>query len=158
MSVSEIHAVLTSGFSTIAGTVMAAYINFGVSPAHLLSASVMSAPAALAAAKLLLPETEHEEEDYDEENGESWNRTRPAFKGLTSMTENCGNLLDAATQGASAAALLVINITAIVVAFIAFVAFLNSLVGFLGGLIGFPDTTFESLLGNTVGPANSPTC
>ena len=152
MSVSEIHAVLTSGFSTIAGTVMAAYINFGVSPAHLLSASVMSAPAALAAAKLLLPETEHEEEDYDEEHGDI---RRPAFKGLTSMTENCGNLLDAATQGASAAALLVINITAIVVAFIAFVAFLNSLVGFLGGLIGFPDTTFESLLGNTFGPASS---
>ena len=142
---SEIHAILTSGFSTIAGTVMAAYINFGVSPAHLLSASVMSAPAALAAAKLLLPETDHEEEEYDEENGER--RRRPSSFQMSSMTENCGNLLDAATQGASSAALLVINITAIVVAFIAFVAFLNAIVGFFGGLIGFPDTTFESLLG-----------
>ena len=149
ISVSEIHAILTSGFSTIAGTVMAAYINFGVSPAHLLSASVMSAPAALAAAKLLLPETEQgQEEDYDEEHGEQ-RRRRNSFQ-MSSMTENCGNLLDAATQGASSAALLVINITAIVVAFIAFVAFLNSVVGFFGGLIGFPDTTFESLLGKIV--------
>ena len=143
---SEIHAILTSGFSTIAGTVMAAYINFGVSPAHLLSASVMSAPAALAAAKLLLPETDQGEEEYDEEDGERRRRPSSSFQ-MSSMTENCGNLLDAATQGASSAALLVINITAIVVAFIAFVAFLNAVVGFFGGLIGFPDTTFESLLG-----------
>ena len=131
---SEIHAILTSGFSTIAGTVMAAYINFGVSPAHLLSASVMSAPAALASAKLLLPETETD------------TSTRRTFQ-MKSLTENCGNLLDAATQGASAAAHLVLNITAIVVAFIAFVAFLNACVSFFGGLIGFPEATFESLLG-----------
>ena len=62
---SELHVVLTCGFSTIAGTVMAAYISFGVSPGHLLSASVMSAPAALASAKLLLPETEIRHEDQE---------------------------------------------------------------------------------------------
>ena len=62
---SELHVVLTCGFSTIAGTVMAAYISFGVSPGHLLSASVMSAPAALASAKLLLPETEIIHEDQE---------------------------------------------------------------------------------------------
>ena len=38
LTMSEIHAVITSGFATIAGTVMAAFITFGVSPAHLLSA------------------------------------------------------------------------------------------------------------------------
>jgi nucleoside permease NupC len=40
------------------GTVLAAYISFGVSAPHLLAASVMSAPASLAVAKLLYPETE----------------------------------------------------------------------------------------------------
>ena len=58
---------MTSGFATIAGTVMAAYITFGVSPAHLLSASVMSAPAALAFAKLLYPETEESRTAEDED-------------------------------------------------------------------------------------------
>lgn len=58
MTKSELHAVMTGGFATIAGSVMAAYINFGVSPSHLLSASVMSAPAALAFSKLFYPETE----------------------------------------------------------------------------------------------------
>ncbi|VCW69284.1 unnamed protein product, partial [Gulo gulo] len=49
---------MTAGFSTIAGSVLGAYISFGVSPSHLLTASVMSAPASLAVAKLFWPETE----------------------------------------------------------------------------------------------------
>ena len=49
---------MTGGFATIAGTVFAAYLNFGVPANHLLSASVMSAPAALAIAKLFYPETQ----------------------------------------------------------------------------------------------------
>merc|ERR1719234_1150107 len=46
MTKSEIHAVMTGGFATIAGSVLAAYISFGIDASHLLSASVMSAPAA----------------------------------------------------------------------------------------------------------------
>lgn len=57
MTKSEIHAVMTGGFATIAGSVMAAYISLGVSPSHLISASVMSAPAGLAFSKLVYPET-----------------------------------------------------------------------------------------------------
>ena len=77
MTNSEIHAVMTGGFATIAGAALAGYIryfarmntcntvdiekknallySFGVSASHLLSASVMSAPAALAMAKLMFP-------------------------------------------------------------------------------------------------------
>ena len=61
MSDSELHAVMTGGFATIAGGVLAIYISFGVSASHLLSASVMSAPAALAMSKLMYPETEEPE-------------------------------------------------------------------------------------------------
>jgi len=49
---------MCGGWSTIAGTVMAAYIAFGVNPAHLIAATVMSAPASLCYAKLFYPETE----------------------------------------------------------------------------------------------------
>jgi len=146
LTLSELHVVLTSGFSTIAGTVMAAYISFGVSPGHLLSASVMSAPAALASAKLLLPETEIMSEDQESPeptgNGEE-DQNNIQLASINSSS----NLIEAATQGASSAAMLVLNITAIVVAFIAFVAFLNSLCSFFGGLIGHPEITFEWLLG-----------
>ncbi|OLQ05249.1 Solute carrier family 28 member 3 [Symbiodinium microadriaticum] len=60
MTRSEIHSAMTSGFASIAGSVMAAYILFGVPADHLLAASAMSAPAALAMAKLVgvYPETE----------------------------------------------------------------------------------------------------
>ena len=58
VTLSELHAIMTGGFATIAGSVLAAYIEFGVSASHLLSASVMSAPAALAISKLMYPETE----------------------------------------------------------------------------------------------------
>ena len=61
MTASELHAVMTGGFATIAGSVLATYIMFGVSASHLLSASVMSAPAALAMSKLMYPETEEPE-------------------------------------------------------------------------------------------------
>ena len=63
LTVSELHCVMTSGFATVAGTALAAYISFGVSAAHLLSASVMSAPAALAFAKLMHPETEESKDE-----------------------------------------------------------------------------------------------
>ena len=58
VTMSELHAIMTGGFATIAGGVLAAYIGIGVSASHLLSASVMSAPAALAVSKLMYPETE----------------------------------------------------------------------------------------------------
>ena len=67
VTMSELHAIMTGGFATIAGSVLAAYIGYGVSASHLLSASVMSAPAALAISKLMYPETETPE-TLDDEN------------------------------------------------------------------------------------------
>lgn len=58
MTASEIHAMMTSGFSCVAGSVFAAYISFGACPQYLLSSSLMSAPGSLACSKLLYPETE----------------------------------------------------------------------------------------------------
>ena len=73
MTKSELHAVMTGGFATIAGSVLGAYIGLGVPAAHLLTASFMSAPAALAVAKLVYPETEkdaeYEVEDIKLEKG-----------------------------------------------------------------------------------------
>lgn len=55
---SELHAVMVSGFATVSGTVLAAYLKFGASAAYLITASVMAAPASLAFSKLYCPETE----------------------------------------------------------------------------------------------------
>lgn len=132
LTLSEIHAVMTGGFATIAGTVLAAYVSFGVSSAHLVSASVMSAPAALAFAKLFYPETE---------------KSKTKADNIVIEAPKEANVLDAATQGASSSGILVVNITAIVVAFIAFMAFLNSVVAFLGDLVGVSGLSFDVILG-----------
>lgn len=49
---------MTSGFATVSGTVLAAYISYGADPSHLITSSVMAAPASLAFSKLMYPETE----------------------------------------------------------------------------------------------------
>lgn len=54
----EIHQVMCSGFATIAGSVLVAYISMGLSPQALISSCVMSIPASLAVSKLRYPETE----------------------------------------------------------------------------------------------------
>ena len=55
---SEIHAIMVSGFSTVSGSVMVAYISFGAEPSHLITATAMAAPASLCFAKLVYPEVE----------------------------------------------------------------------------------------------------
>lgn len=62
LTMSELHAVMTSGLATVAGSILGAYVfGGGVKAYHLISASVMSAPAALAVSKLMWPETEESE-------------------------------------------------------------------------------------------------
>ncbi|XP_031548619.1 solute carrier family 28 member 3-like isoform X1 [Actinia tenebrosa] len=125
---SELHAIMTGGFATIAGGVLAAYIEFGVSASHLLSASVMSAPAALAISKLLYPETD-KPETLDEDIH------------LPSSGER--NVIEAAAKGASTAIALVANIAANLIAFLAFLAFFNAILSWLGSMVGHPEISFE---------------
>ncbi|XP_033101813.1 solute carrier family 28 member 3-like isoform X2 [Anneissia japonica] len=129
MTLSEIHAIMTGGFATIAGSVLGAYISFGVDASHLISASVMSAPAALAMSKLFWPETE-----------ESKMVTVEQVK-LPKGEER--NVVEAASVGASAAVSLVANIAANLIAFLAILAFFNAMLTWLGGLVGIEDLTFE---------------
>ncbi|KAK7087825.1 solute carrier family 28 member 3-like [Littorina saxatilis] len=131
MTKSEIHAILTGGFATIAGSVMAAYILYGVPPNHLLSASVMSAPAALSMSKLLYPETERtrhtEEEVYNMKRGEE------------------RNIIDAASNGATQSVKLVANIAVNLIAFIALLDFVNATLVWFGDRVGMhdPKLTFQ---------------
>lgn len=129
MTKSEIHAVMTGGFATIAGSVLGAYISFGISATHLLSASVMSAPAALAMAKLFYPETEESQ------------TVTPEQMELPKGEER--NIIEAASFGASTAVPLVLNIAANLIAFLALLALINGFLGYAGSLVGYPELSFE---------------
>lgn len=62
---SELHAIMASGFATVSGTVLAAYISYGAEASHLITSSVMAAPAALAFSKLFYPEEEESKTKSD---------------------------------------------------------------------------------------------
>lgn len=137
MTRSELLCVMTGGMATIAGGVMAAYVGMlrGFYPdiaGHLLAASVMSAPAALVMAKLLLPETE---------TPETAGRLEMRYK------DPSVNLIDAAANGASTGLQLAFNVGAMLVAFLSLLALANWLVGLCGGLFGHPGLRFETILG-----------
>jgi CNT family concentrative nucleoside transporter len=123
MTLSELHAVMTGGFATIAGGVMAAYISLGVPAQHLIAASVMSAPAALAMSKLLYPETE---------------KSQTAGTVNVKVERTAANGIDAAATGAIEGLKLVGNIAAMLIAFLALVALVNAVLGWFGSLIGVP--------------------
>lgn len=154
MTKSEIMCLMTGGMATIAGGVLAAYVGFlgGGDPVekaffakHLLTASLISAPAAIIAAKILVPETEKINTD------------------LTISKEKIGsNALEAITNGTTDGLKLAVNVGAMLIVFIALMALANGVLGGIGGYTGISDEiakegvykglSFEFLLGYACRP------
>ena len=136
MTRSEIMALMTGGMATISGATLAAYTGFGADAGHLLTASIISAPAALVIAKIMVPETEI-------------SLTKGTVK--AKIPKEDVNVLDAACRGAADGARLAINIAAVLICFIAFVAFANWLLSFLPNFNDKP-FTLERILGYFLSP------
>ena len=117
MTNSEIMAIMTAGFATVAGGVMAIYVRFGIDAGHLLAASVMSAPAALVIAKVMYPEKE---------------TSATAGGARMEVPSDYANLIDAAAGGAGVGLKLAANVGAMLLAFVALVAMVNYGLGLLG--------------------------
>jgi concentrative nucleoside transporter, CNT family len=115
MTQSELHAVMVGGFAGVAGGVLAAYVgmlrsHFPDIAGHLIACSVMSAPATLVIAKVMVPETEQPE-------------TAGVLVGDVKSTD--ANVIDAAARGASEGLTLAFNVAAMLLAFLALVAMIN---------------------------------
>lgn len=123
---SELFCLMVAGMATIAGTVMVVYASMlsGAHPeiaGHLFTASVISAPAAIAVAKLMLPETE---------------QPQTAGTQIKLESEETLNGLDAAARGASEGMHLFLNILAMLIAFIGLVALTNTTLGWISEQLG----------------------
>ena len=122
MTTSELAALMTGGFATIAGSVMAVYIGFlgkEYGP-HLLTASVMSAPAAFVCAKIIFPETQ---------------RSQTAGRVELRIERGAGNVIEAAANGTSDGLRLWLNVIAMLIAFVALVHLVDWPLGWIGYLI-----------------------
>jgi concentrative nucleoside transporter, CNT family len=142
MTLSELHAVMTGGFATVAGGVLAAYVGMLVAyfpdiAGHLIAASVMSAPAALVMAKIMYPED-----------------GVPVTRGSLNvdLERPDVNVIDAAARGASEGLGLALNVAAMLLAFIALIALANAFIGWVGGFAGMDHLSLEMLLGWILAP------
>ncbi len=137
MTMSELMAVMCGGFATVAGGVLAAYVRFGINAGHLLAASVMSAPAALVAAKILYPETEVPE---------------TAGGANHKIPKTTTNIVDAAAAGATDGLKLALNVGAMLLAFMALIAMVDGALGYLSGLVGYGGLSLNQIFGTLLTP------
>ncbi|MBD2254223.1 NupC/NupG family nucleoside CNT transporter [Nostoc parmelioides] len=137
MTQSELHAVMTGGFATIAGGVLGAYLSFGIPPEHLIAAFFMTAPTSLVVSKLLYPETEVSE-----------TASQAKMEGETGYV----NVIDAAASGAIDGVKLAVNVGVMIIAFLGLLAVVNALIGWLGSYIGLPQLSLEWILSFIMAP------
>ena len=137
MTRSELMSLMTGGMATVAGGVLAAYVGFGIDAGHLLTASVVSAPAALVCAKLIVPETEISQTIGDVK---------------IPLSQAHTNVLEAVTVGARDGSKLALNVASMLLAFVALVSLINALLSWCGGFIGFPELTLELIMGYCFAP------
>jgi CNT family concentrative nucleoside transporter len=121
MTDSELMAVMVGGFATVSGGLLAAYVAFGLDAGHLITASVISAPAALVIAKIVQPEV-----------GEP--KTRGTVRATVPRT--AANMIEAAANGAAEGMKLALNVAAMLIAFLALIAMADAAVGALGDAAG----------------------
>ena len=137
MTQSELHAVMTGGFATIAAGVLGAYLSFGIPAEHLIAAFFMTAPTSLVVSKLLYPETEVSE---------------TAGKAKAYIETNYVNVIDAATTGAIDGVKLAVNVGVMIIAFLGLLAALNALLGWLGAFVGLQQLSLQWILSFLMAP------
>jgi CNT family concentrative nucleoside transporter len=137
MTESELFAVMCAGMATISGSVLLAYVAMGVDAGYLITASFMSAPAAVMFAKIMIPETGTPE-------------TSDAAK--VSVPRLDVNIVDAAARGAGEGLQLALNVGGMLIAFVAIVSMCDHAVAWAGGLIGHPGWSLGRLLGAPLTP------
>jgi len=119
MTRSELMTVMTAGMAHVSGSIMAAYIAFGIEARHLLTAVIMTAPGTIMMAKILEPETEVPE-------------TLGGVKVDIPRTDV--NVLDAAARGTGEGLHLMLNVIAMLISFIALIALVNGVFGWIHGI------------------------
>jgi CNT family concentrative nucleoside transporter len=119
MTRSELMCVMTAGMAHVSGSIMAAYIAFGVEAKHLLAAVIMTAPGTILLAKMLVPETETPE-------------TAGSVKLDSEKID--ANVIGAAARGTSDGLHLALNVAAMLISFLSLVALVNLLLGRIGSL------------------------
>ena len=140
ISRAELFTIMVSGMASIAGTVLAGYIQLGIKPEYLIAACFMSAPAGLLMAKIIMPS-----------NVEDFNKPVDEVFDLADDREHA-NVILAAAVGAQNGMKLAVNIGAMLLAFVSLIALFNGLLGWVGGVFGADSLSMQTILGFIFAP------
>src|SRR5438132_279894 len=137
MTRSELMTVMTAGMAHVSGSIMAAYIAFGIEARHLLTAVIMTAPGTIMMAKILEPETD----------------TPQTLGGVrVDIPRTDVNVVDAAARGTTDGLYLMLNVIAMLVSFIALVALANGAFGWVHGYAAWFPENIQTVLGWVFSP------
>ncbi len=114
MTRSELCAMMVGGFATVTGGLLGVYAGMGIEISHLLTASVISAPAGLLIAKVMVPETAERS-------------AADVLPDVAAIERSTNNLIGAAVEGASDGLKLALNVGAMLIAFLALIALIDVL-------------------------------
>jgi CNT family concentrative nucleoside transporter len=149
---SELFTMMGTGLATVAGSLLVGYSLLGVRLDYLIAAAFMAGPAGIVMSKIIVPETgepetlrasgvdEAGEEGEDEREREEGGETRHL------------NTIDAIVSGTLEGLQIALTVGAMLIAFISLIALINILLGAIGGLFGFPDLSFQLILGYIFAP------
>lgn len=133
----RLFTIMVTGMSGIAGTLLAAYAQMGIRLDYLLTANLMAAPAGIMMAKIMMPDLS-DAGDFEEK--------------IAPHQKKSANIIMAAAEGAQQGVKLAVAVGAMVMAFVALMAMANGICQMVGGWFGWPDVTFQSLIGTAFRP------
>jgi CNT family concentrative nucleoside transporter len=151
---SQLFAIMSVGMAGVAGTILAAYAAMGINIQFLLAASFMAAPGGLLMAKIMMPDepaTKAAELPLEDTLVDGEEAVIRAVENEVDE-ERAANIIMAAAMGAQTGVKIAVAVGAMVLAFVALVALANGLLGTVGGLFGYPDLTFQGIIGTAFAP------
>lgn len=140
MTRSQLFSVMVGGLASVSGAIMVSLAAMGIPLEYLLSAAIMSAPAGIMIAKLIIPETE-------EINENEWNEMVDA-SGEGEKT----NIIDVIFTSSKEGLHFAVNVGLMLMAFIGLMALVNGILGWGGSLFGFENFSLELIFGYLFAP------
>lgn len=150
---SELHTVMVCGYASVAGSVMAGYVGFGINPDYLILSCFMAAPASVAMSRLAYPASLDELPTTASEAGAATNGEDVDAASIDeALKSSDGSLVEAAGNGASNAIGLVSNIAAMIIAFTSLISFADTIVGWLLECVDLQGWSFSAVMGYAMSP------
>tara|TARA_R110002126_G_scaffold10841_15_gene49699 strand:+ start:2506 stop:3741 length:1236 start_codon:yes stop_codon:yes gene_type:complete len=137
---SQLFTVMSVGMAGVAGTILAAYAAMGIRIDYLLAAAFMSAPGGILMAKIIMPDNPEDPAPEELVMAVEYEDEKPA------------NIIMAAGMGAQTGVKLAVAVGAMVLAFVALVALANGLLAGVGGWFGYPELSFQQVIGYIFAP------